>query len=435
MISVNVVRWLAGYGTGLLGEQLYYITLAWTAAQVASPTQLGLILAAGAVPRALFLLFGGAIADRIGPKPVALASDTARFLALTVLTAAAFMKMTEAHFLIGFSILFGFLSAMFLPATGAMPPLLVASTHLAKVQAARSLLQRLALVTGPPIAGLLLVQAGAPIAFGVAAMLTLVSIAALFLTKLHGIAGVHISQSTEPYKPASSLEEPVRDASGEHRVKFLIIEDVRAGLSYVLHHKVLLPLLMVTAVAEIAVTGPITAGVPLLAVSRQWGAEGLGFVLAGFGLGATVTALIIMMVGKVPYAGRIALSSVIIMGPSLAAVGTAADLPVAVAAGVATGLCGGICGTLISTFVMTVCESTQMGRVLSLVSLATLGGAPLSIAVTGLYVQATEPSNAFVAGGVLVTCVGVIAFWIPSLRRAQLVDPAATHSQPTSARS
>ncbi|MEJ5946923.1 hypothetical protein WDZ17_16635, partial [Pseudokineococcus basanitobsidens] len=66
--DLNVLRWIAGLFLSLLGDQVFFIALAWTATQVASPAVAGLVVAAGAVPRAVLMLGGGALADRAGPR-------------------------------------------------------------------------------------------------------------------------------------------------------------------------------------------------------------------------------------------------------------------------------------------------------------------------------------------------------------------------------
>ncbi|TDD11488.1 hypothetical protein E1218_35715 [Kribbella turkmenica] len=42
----------------------WYVGLAWSAAQVSTPAGAGLVMGIGALPKALVLLYGGALADR-----------------------------------------------------------------------------------------------------------------------------------------------------------------------------------------------------------------------------------------------------------------------------------------------------------------------------------------------------------------------------------
>lgn len=437
--DANVLRWLLGYGTGLLGDQVYYVTLSWTAVQIATPTQVGLILAAGAVPRAALLIVGGAVADRYGAKRTALLSDAARVLVMAAVTLVVLADAPSIALLVGLTIVFGVIDALFLPAAGALPPRIVSPTELARVQSMRSLLQRMALVGGPPLAGFLVAQHGVVVAFGATVLLFAVSVAALAATRLivpaeassspgahanaEARAGADADAGVEPTEaPASPNDGPVvPPGDGSARAaRPGLLADTLEGLRYVAGHRLLLPMLVVVAIAEIAIAGPLNTGLPLLSSSQGWGAAGVGWILAGFGAGATATALTITIVGRVPHAGRISLVAVMVMGPSLGAIGASSTLGGAVVAAGVAGLGSGVCATLLSTFVLTSSDPAQLGRVVGLMSFASFGGAPIAYAVTGVLADLTSAGTTFVVSGVAVTLVGAAALFDARLRTAEL---------------
>lgn len=437
--DANVLRWLLGYGTGLLGDQVYYVTLSWTAVQIATPTQVGLILAAGAVPRAALLIVGGAVADRYGAKRTALLSDAARVLVMAAVTLVVLADAPSIALLVGLTIVFGVIDALFLPAAGALPPRIVSPTELARVQSMRSLLQRMALVGGPPLAGFLVAQHGVVVAFGATVLLFAVSVAALAATRLivpaeassspgahanaEARAGADAGAGVEPTEaPASPNDGPVvPPGDGSARAaRPGLLADTLEGLRYVAGHRLLLPMLVVVAIAEIAIAGPLNTGLPLLSSAQGWGAAGVGWILAGFGAGATATALTITIVGRVPHAGRISLVAVMVMGPSLGAVGASSTLGGAVVAAGVAGLGSGVCATLLSTFVLTSSDPAQLGRVVGLMSFASFGGAPIAYAVTGVLADLTSAGTTFVVSGVAVTLVGAAALFDARLRTAEL---------------
>ncbi|GAA0962427.1 MFS transporter [Frigoribacterium faeni] len=434
-----MLRWLLGYGTGLLGDQVYYVTLSWTAVQIATPTQVGLILAAGAVPRAALLIVGGAVADRYGAKRTALLSDAARVLVMAAVTLVVLADAPSIALLVGLTIVFGVIDALFLPAAGALPPRIVSPTELARVQSMRSLLQRMALVGGPPLAGFLVAQHGVVVAFGATVLLFAVSVAALAATRLlvpagassspgahahaEARAGADAGAGVEPTDaPASPRDGPVvPPGDGSARAaRPGLLADTLEGLRYVAGHRLLLPMLVVVAIAEIAIAGPLNTGLPLLSSSQGWGAAGVGWILAGFGAGATATALTITIVGRVPHAGRISLVAVMVMGPSLGAIGASSTLGGAVVAAGVAGLGSGVCATLLSTFVLTSSDPAQLGRVMGLMSFASFGGAPIAYAVTGVLADLTSAGTTFVVSGVAVTLVGAAALFDARLRTAEL---------------
>ena len=78
--DANVLRWLTAYTASLLGDSVYFVALAFAAAKSVPPAQVGLVMAAGAVPRAALMLGGGVIADRFGPRRVVIGSDALRWI-------------------------------------------------------------------------------------------------------------------------------------------------------------------------------------------------------------------------------------------------------------------------------------------------------------------------------------------------------------------
>src|SRR5215467_2239418 len=57
-----------GQLVSVLGDQAYSLALPWTVLIVTGdPQQMAVVLAAEALPRVLFLLIGGALADRLSP--------------------------------------------------------------------------------------------------------------------------------------------------------------------------------------------------------------------------------------------------------------------------------------------------------------------------------------------------------------------------------
>src|SRR5512146_1571128 len=70
-----------GATTSLLGDQFALIATPWLVLELTGdPLALGIILALEGVPRAVFMLVGGAITDRLSPRIVMLLADVIRLL-------------------------------------------------------------------------------------------------------------------------------------------------------------------------------------------------------------------------------------------------------------------------------------------------------------------------------------------------------------------
>ena len=119
----------------LVGDQIFYVALTWTAVQLMSPAMVGLVLVLGSVPRAVVLLAGGVLVDRIGPKRIIIVSDVARTL---VMVAAAVLLGVGLNgtLLIGvLAVVFGFVDGIFLPAVGAAPAFVTTLAGQTRLQA------------------------------------------------------------------------------------------------------------------------------------------------------------------------------------------------------------------------------------------------------------------------------------------------------------
>src|SRR4051812_3499184 len=76
-------RLWAGSAISLAGDQFYLVALPWVVLQLTgSALAMGTILMTAAIPRAVLMLMGGAIADRTSPRRVLLATAAGRTVAV-----------------------------------------------------------------------------------------------------------------------------------------------------------------------------------------------------------------------------------------------------------------------------------------------------------------------------------------------------------------
>jgi MFS family permease len=187
-----------GQGISVLGDQFYLIALPWLVLQLSGDAlAVGAVLALAAIPRALFMLVGGALIDRFSPRKVMLASDMLRLLLVSLLTLLILAGLLHMWMLYVFALIFGLVDAFFYPAQPALIPQLVEREQF---QAGNVLIQgtaQLSLFAGPVIAGVLIalldsgsVRGGAAnmrgiaIAFGVDALSFLASIVTLWMIRI-----------------------------------------------------------------------------------------------------------------------------------------------------------------------------------------------------------------------------------------------------------
>ncbi|MDX2408871.1 MFS transporter, partial [Streptomyces microflavus] len=185
----NVLRWLAAYTASLIGDSVYFVALAWSAQKVAGPAEVGLVMAAGAFPRALLMLGGGVAADRFGVRRIVLGSDAVRCVLILAVAAGVAVTAPAVWILVALALAFGAVDALFVPAVGALPPRITGPDQLARVTGMRTLSMRISQISGPPLGGLAMGLGGASAAFAVAGALFALSLPLLLTVRLRPPGG------------------------------------------------------------------------------------------------------------------------------------------------------------------------------------------------------------------------------------------------------
>ncbi|MFF3321811.1 MFS transporter [Streptomyces sp. NPDC002889] len=395
--DANVLRWLGAYAASAVGDSIYYLALSWAATRSGSPAQAGVVLAVSAVPRALLMLGGGVVADRIGPRRVVIATDAARSLIVLGVAALLLVAAPGLWLLAAVAVVFGVLDAVFMPAVGALPPRIARPGQLARIQGMRGLASRAATVVGAPLGGIAVALGGSATAFGLAGLLFALSVPLLLAVRITPLPG---------------------DDAG--RPEATALRDLADGLRYVRRHRILAPLLVVIALGDLGFVGPLNVGLALLADERGWGASGMGWILAGFGIGAGATALLLAVRGRVPRAGLLQGLVLTVGASALAGLALVPSLMAAVAVAVMIGLLTGLSGTVCGALLQTRSDPAYLGRVTSLATFFSLGLAPLSFPVTGAAVGLWGTTPVFALSAAICAAGGVYGLCSRDLRRAEL---------------
>ena len=409
----HVLRWLIGLATSLIGNHVYLVTLAWVAVQTTTPAKVGLILVAGAIPQAALLLVGGVFVDRIGPKLTIIASDVLRTLIMVVFAIVVAGGEVMPLLLGALAVLFGVVDGFFLPAVNSAPRYLVRRDSITRVVAAKTIVARGAEFAGAPLGSWLLVVASAAVAFWVNAWLFAVSVFFLAMTRM-----------ALPEEDAPSPDVPDAEPSPKQPV-LSVWADLKAGIQLIRGYRTLTTLLIVVFVAELGFSGPMIAGVPLLANETGWGVRTVGWVLGGFGLGAAAGAAFLLWRKTVRHTGFVALFGLTAMGLSVVGLGLlpALGLPVDASLvaggllGLSSGVGAGFYGTLVTSAVLQLAPIGQIGRVMSALSFSSLAAVPVTYALTGLLTDFSNAQVPFLIGGLLILLVAALAFANPELRQ------------------
>ena len=171
--------WLA-QSASFLGDRIVTIALAlYVIDLTGSASDLGMVLAAGALPLVALVLVGGVWADRLPRHRVMIATDLARFVLhalLAILILAATVRIWE---LVVIEALFGSAEAFFRPAASGLMPRTVPEDEIQQAKAVTATFDNLAEFLGPALGTALVLGIGAGPAFALDAASFLFSAALL----------------------------------------------------------------------------------------------------------------------------------------------------------------------------------------------------------------------------------------------------------------
>lgn len=153
----NFLLYWLGQFISVIGDHVTVLAFPWLVLQLTgSELLMGLVFAAQGLPRAVLMLWGGALVDRTNPRSVMLWTNVLRLLFVMVLSYLLYVDQVTIELVFIVAIAFGLADAFFYPATTSIVPSLVKKEDL---QAGNSLVQTtmwLGVIIGPVIAGIVI---------------------------------------------------------------------------------------------------------------------------------------------------------------------------------------------------------------------------------------------------------------------------------------
>jgi len=397
-----------GSSISALGDQFTLVALPWLVLKLTgSPAALGLVLAAMALPRAAFMLIGGAVVDRLSPRRVLLWARAINALLIGVLTLLVFTGAIRMPVVYVLALGIGLSTAFAYPAGSALLPSLLPPQLLPSANALMMGARQLSLFVGPGLAGLVIGAGAAPAtthgvvdagglgtAFAVDTASFLVSLGSLLLIRQRG--DVH-ARVTEGH----------------------VLANVLGGLRAIWADLPLRAFMLYVAVVSVFVGGPLQVGLPVLADTRlDHGAASLGILMTANGGGMLVGGFLSGWVSRIAR-GQLGLMILCIdslAGLALAALAFDRSTVTGAALLATTGLLAGIAQIAVVSWIQRRVPPAMMGRTMSVLMFAFMGLGPLSAALAGSLLKLVSLPAMFAAAGLALTAVALTCMSNPALR-------------------
>jgi MFS family permease len=413
--------WL-GEAVSTLGDQFAMIALPWLALVLTGDAfALGTVLALMALPRALFMLVGGAYVDRLSPRLVMLGSNAVRLVAVGVLGLVVLQGAAAMWMLYAFALAFGIADAFFYPALTAMVPDLVDDSQLQKANGIVQGTAQFTTLIGPAVAGVAIAAlasqgSGSDVA-GVA--LALLFDAATFVVSL--VTLFLITARRAHAEPSGS-----------------VIKDIREGIGFVWKMPAVRVMVLLSMSANMLIVGPLDVGLPIVAYSRlPEGAAAFGLIMSAFGGGSLLGMVAATVLPPLPRAhfGSILLALFSLSGVCLALLALISSTPIVLLDSVIAGTILGYSNITYITWLQRRIPRQLMGRVMSLMMFGSVALVPISMALSGALVRISLDA-VLVGGGLGMAGLAVLGLLSRSVRAMGLeptvneeglaTDPAST---------
>jgi MFS family permease len=401
-----------GSSISMVGDQFTLVALPWLVLQLTGdPAQLGLVLAVMALPRAAFMLVGGAVVDRMSPRRVLLSARSANAVLaglLAALVLAGSIQMWTVYVL-AFGI--GLCTAFAYPAGGSILPQLVAPNQLQMANSMIMGMRQLSMLIGPALAGLL-VTAGSAGSAGVHGTgLAFVVDAVSFLFSIASLIAIRIASDRDSRAPAGNVLAQVAEGMN------MLWQDVqlRSFIAYM-------------ALVSVLVMGPLQVGLPLFAKARfHEGAAAFGWFMTANGSGMLLGSIMSTSITRLVRGrlGVMILGFDAAAGLALATLSTVHSVVSGAALLVLAGLLAGTVQIAIISWLQRRVPQAMMGRIMSIVFFTFLGLAPLAAALAGGLLKVISLSELFVGAGLSLTALAMICLTRPSLRAIRLQTVSA----------
>lgn len=386
--------WL-GQTSILWAMQYWLVAIAWLVLQkTGSGIAIGIVLMSAAIPRALFMLVGGAIGDRLPPHRIAAFSAFINTMLVSAIAIALSANAIQLVHLIFSSALFGLADAFLYPALLSILPRLVDEKQLGQANALMQGGEQIVNILGSATAGFAIHAFGLAIAFKLNALLFAIGSVFILLVRQYRGTGDRLASTARSSLAAAIME----------------------GLVYVWNHAAIRVCLLTIAMLNFATLGPLIVGLAALVELRLGGdAATYGYLQAAYGIGALVSAIAASRDRSVTNPRYLLVVLAWGLGVGTIALGFIWQGWVACTVLAMMGLGGGFVTVIGVTWMQQQTPPQMQGRLMSLLLFAAVALDPFSQALSGLLME-INLVLLFVAAGLVMVLTGAIVYFSPAVQ-------------------
>jgi MFS family permease len=384
-------RAVLAFALACSGDWAFSVALGVVAFRDGGAPLVGLVAVLRMLPSAIGTPMLSAYADRVRRERVLVAVMVVR--AVTIGGAAALLWLGHATAAVyALAVIAAVAFNLFRPTHSALLPSLCTTTmQLTSANVVRGLVESLATLVGPLIAGVLLAVSDAAAVFAAA---VLSAAAAVVLLRLRPDVTVR----------SASTERPPR-----------LTQDALDGFRAVARHPDL-RLVFGAAFAQTCVRGALNVLIVVISFDLlDTGDSGVALLSAAFGAGGVIGALAASFLVGSRHLGRWLFIGLVLWGAPIAVIGAVPRLLVVVALVAVVGVANAVIDIPIFTMPVRLASHVVLARVFGVLESLIAIGVAIGAALTPLVIAELGPRGALVVTGALLPVLGVVAW--PRLAR------------------
>jgi len=355
---------------------------------------LGVVFVALSVPRLIFMIIGGAVADKFPKKNIMFYSNIIRaILVATILTWFIVGDVTLYTFAL-FALFFGLADAFFWSADGSILPELVEKSRLTQANSLTQMTNQASVILGPVLGGILIKFTNYETIFSITILLLIV--AAILVQKI---------QFTMP-----ELKDTDKG----------MFTSIKEGILYVKESPFLSTFLICSAFLNLFLIGPMQVGFPLFVKNVLHGDSlQFSYLEASVGGGMAIGAVIVGLRNINRRRGLFCIIMMLLSGVFFLAINFSTVLWQALLAGMFYGITIAMAIVPLMAMIQSTVKEEMMGRVMSLLMLSSMGFIPLSYAFTSIALALGIPIVTVMKSGAIAVIVFVlfVAIRVPVVRK------------------
>ncbi|MGA2643043.1 MAG: MFS transporter [Spirochaetia bacterium] len=391
----NYRLWFFGQMTSLFGTWMQSTAQGYLVYELTrSEAYLGYVGFASGIAAWIFLLYGGAIADRVPRRSLLVITQSLSMILALVLAGLTFLHVVAPWHIIVLAFSLGVVNAFDAPSRQSFVLEMVDRRVLTNAIALNSTMFNMAMVVGPSVGGLAYAFFGPGWCFVINGLSFVAVIAALLAMKL------------APWHP------PERTGS--------TLAEIRAGLRAVASDRRILGVICLLGAVSLFGMSFVTL-IPAWAVNILKGdARTNGFLQSARGIGALAAALGIATLSPRRSRGAVMMSAAFVLPILLILFSLTRSLPLSLAVLLTVGAANIVVNNLANSLVQSLTPDHLRGRVMGVYMLTFFGFAPVGALLAGGAATAVGvPLTVELGAAGTLACAAVLALAIPSLRRLE----------------